>query len=265
MKKLISFLAVLALLTALCVPALAAEPELDYVTDAACLLSGEEWKTLEAKAESISAQYECGVYIITVDDFTDYVNTNDVYEAAKAIYREYSLGWGAEKSGVLLMLSMAERDYSLIAYGYGNTAFTDYGKDRLADRFLDNFGDNDWYGGFEDYLNMCESMLRSAREGRPLDVGSAPTIRLAGIVISVVLGCIASFIVCCFLSLQMKSVSVKAEADSYIRSDSINFIAREDRFSHTSQVRTKVESSSGGSGGGTTVDSSGFSGKSGKF
>lgn len=265
MKKLISFLAVLTLLTALWVPALAAEPELGYVTDAASLLSDTEWTALESKAESISARYECGVYIITVDDFTDYVNTYDVYEAAKAIYREYSLGWGTEKSGVLLFLSMAERDYSLIAYGYGNTAFTDYGKDRLADRFLDNFGDDDWYGGFEDYLNMCESMLQSAREGRPLDVGSAPAIRLVGILISIALGCIAAFIVCCFLSLQMRSVAVKAEADSYIRSDSINFIAREDRFSHTSQVRTKVESSSGGSGGGTTVDSSGFSGKSGKF
>ena len=265
MKKLISFLAVLALLTALCIPALAAEPELGYVTDAASLLSDQEWAALESKAEALSARYECGVYIITVDDFTDYVNTNDVYEAAKAIYTQYSLGWGAEKSGVLLLLSMAERDYSLIAYGYGNTAFTDYGKDRLADRFLDNFGENDWYGGFNDYLDKCGSMLNSAREGQPLDVNSSPLIRLVGILISIVLGCAAAFIVCCFLSIQMKSVALKAEADSYIRSDSINFIAREDRFSHTSQIRTKVESSSGGSGGGTTVDSSGFSGKSGKF
>ena len=115
MKKILSFLAVLALLTALCVPALAAEPELGCVTDAASLLSDQQWATLEGKAEALSAQYECGVYIITVDDFADYVNTNDIYEAAKAIYKEYSLGWGEEKSGVLLMLSMAERDYSLIA------------------------------------------------------------------------------------------------------------------------------------------------------
>ena len=71
MKKLISFLAVLTLLTALWVPALAAEPELGHVTDAASLLSDTEWTALESKAESISARYECGVYIITVDDFTD--------------------------------------------------------------------------------------------------------------------------------------------------------------------------------------------------
>lgn len=265
MKKILSFLAVLALLTALCVPALAAEPELDNVTDAASLLSDQEWAVLENKAESISAQYECGVYIITVDDFTDYVNTNDVYEAAKTIYREYSLGLGTEKSGVLLLLSMAERDYSLIAYGFGNTAFTDYGKDQLAKRFLDNFGEDDWYGGFSDYLDKCGSMLSTAREGRPLDVGSSPQIRLVGILISLALGCLAALALCCVLCLPMKSVAKKAEADSYVRRESVRFAVREDYFSHTSQIRTKVESSSGSGGGGTTVDSDGFSGKSGKF
>ena len=81
MKKILSFLAVLALLTALCVPALAAEPELDNVTDAAALLSDQEWAALESKAEALSAQYECGIYIITLDDFTDYVNTNDDFHA----------------------------------------------------------------------------------------------------------------------------------------------------------------------------------------
>lgn len=265
MKKILSFLTVLALLTALCVPALAAEPELDNVTDAASLLSDQEWAALESKAESISAQYECGVYIITLDDFTDYVNTNDVYEAAKAIYRAYSLGWGSEKSGVLLMLSMAERDYSLIAFGYGNTAFTDYGKDQLAKRFLDNFGEDDWYGGFSDYLDKCSSMLSAAREGRPLDIDSSPQIRLVGILISLALGCLAALALCCVLSLRMKSVANKAEADSYVQPGSVQFTVREDHFSHTSQIRTKVESSSGSGGGGTTVDSDGFSGKSGKF
>lgn len=264
MKKILSFLAVLALLTALCVPALAAEPELGCVTDAASLLSDQQWATLEGKAEALSAQYECGIYIITLDDFTDYVNTNDVYEAAKAIYREYSLGWGAEKSGVLLLLSMAERDYSLIAYGYGNTAFTDYGKDQLAKRFLDNFGEDDWYGGFSDYLNKCGSMLSTAREGHPLDVDSNPLIRLAGIGISLLVGCAAAFVIAVWVSdRMMKSVSAKTEAGAYLTAGSVEITGREDHFTHTTETRSKIERNS--DSGGTTIDSDGFSGKSGKF
>ena len=164
-KRISSLLTVMALALFLCVPALAAgfdEAELYFVTDEAGLLSEQEWSDLEARAEEISLKYKCGVYIIAVDNFANYADGNDVVEAAKNLYREYSLGYGGEKSGVLLLLSMAERDYDLLAYGYGNTAFTDYGKDKLAEKFLDNFKNDDWYGGFQDYLEKSGSMLQSA-------------------------------------------------------------------------------------------------------
>ena len=160
---------------------------------------------------------------------------------------------------------MAERDYSLIAYGYGNTAFTDFGKDKLADTFLDDFAEDDWYAGFEDYLEKSESMLKSARAGRPLDADNDPLVRFGGLLISVGLGCLCAFLICCPLWARMKSVSVKTEADAYIRAGSVAFTAREDHFTHTTQTRVKIEKSSGGGSGGTTVDSDGFSGISGKF
>ena len=265
MKRWISLAAALVLLAVLCFPVLAAEPQLDHVTDAAGLLTDEQWQTLEGKAQLISKQYQCAVYIVTLDDFTNYVATDSVYEAAKAIYREYDLGWGQEKSGVMLLLSMAERDYTLIAYGYGNTAFTDFGKDKLADTFLDDFAEDDWYAGFQDYLEKSESMLKSARAGKPLDVDSDPLVRIGGLLISIGLGCLCAFLICCPLWVRMKSVSVKTEADTYIREGSVAFTAREDHFTHTTQTRVKIEKSSGDGSGGTTVDSDGFSGKSGKF
>ena len=287
MKKILSFLAVLALLTALCVPALAAEPELGCVTDAASLLSDQQWATLEGKAEALSAQYECGMYIITLDDFTDYDNTNDVYEAAKAIYREYSLGWGAEKSGVLLLLSMAERDYSLIAYGYGNTAFTDYGKDQLAKRFLDNFGEDDWYGGFADDIAACGRYLEANANGAPIDVEPSDETEeeyeplsfgdklffaaLMAFRFGLPLGLIVAFIVCAIYKRHLKSVRRATEAARYTVSGGAEITAREDRFTHTTEVRTpiKTESDDHDSGpsfsGGTTVNSGGFSHSGGKF
>lgn len=264
MKKTISLFAAFVLLFALWVPAQAAQARLDYVTDAACLLTDEEWEVLENTARDISESYQCGVYIITLDDFTNYSSAGSIYEAAKDIYREYELGWGQEKSGVLLLLSMAERDYTLIAYGYGNTAFTDFGKDKLADVFLDNLADDDWYGGFTDYLHKCGSMLSSARAGRPLDVGSDPLVFLAGLGISLVLGCLISVVICSLLLGTMRSVAVKTEAGDYLRRDSVVFTRREDRFTHATESRVKIEKGSGG-GGGTTVDSDGFSGESGKF
>ena len=172
--------------------------------------------------------------------------------------------YGEEKSGELLLLSMEERDYALIAYGYGNTAFTDYGKDKLTEKFLDNFKNDDWCGGFQDYLEKSDSMLQSAREGHPFDVDSNPLIRLAGIGISLLVGCVAAFVIAVWVSdRMMKSVSAKTEAGAYLTAGSVVITGREDYFTHTTETRTKIEKSSGS--GGTTVDSDGFSGKSGKF
>lgn len=266
-KRTISLLAAMALALLLCVPALAAgfdEAKLNFVTDEAGILTEQEWSELETRAEEISLKYQCGVYIIVLDDFTGYVYDDTVYEAAKTLYREYYLGYGEEKSGELLLLSMEERDYALIAYGYGNTAFTDYGKDKLTEKFLDNFKNDDWCGGFQDYLEKSDSMLQSAREGHPFDVDSNPLIRLAGIGISLLVGCVAAFVIAVWVSdRMMKSVSAKTEAGAYLTAGSVVITGREDYFTHTTETRTKIEKSSGS--GGTTVDSDGFSGKSGKF
>ena len=266
-KRIIALLAMMVLSLLLCVPALAAgfdETGLCFVTDEAGLLSEQEWLELETRAEEISLKYKCGVYIILLDDFTAYTYDETIYEAAKTLYQDYSLGYGEDKSGELLLLSMAERDYTLIAYGYGNTAFTDYGKDKLSEAFLDDFGDDNWYGGLSDYLDRSESMLKSAREGHPLDVDSNPLIVLAGIVISLLVGCVAAFVIAvCLSSRLMKSVSAKTEANAYLIAGSVEITGREDHFTHTTEIRRKIERDSGG--GGTTVDSDGFSGKSGKF
>lgn len=265
MKKWISWMAALLMVTALALPALAAEPQLNHVTDAAGLLTEEEWETLERQAGEISNAYQCDVYIITLEDFTEYTSQSSVYEGAKELYRDYDLGYGTEKSGVLLLLSMAERDYSLIAFGYGNTAFTDYGKDTLAEAFLDDFSSDDWFDGFTDYLQESETMLRAAREGTPVDADSGSSSQGAGILISIALGCLLSFGICAILARNMKSVGIKMEADSYIRDGRVNFTARADQFTHVTQTRVKIEKQSSSGGGGTTEDRSGFSGKSGKF
>ena len=253
-KRISSLLATMVLALFLCIPALATgfdEAGLYFVTDEAGLLSDQECLELERRAEEISLKYKCGVYIILLDDFTAYPYDETIYEAAKMLYQEYRLGYGEEKSGELLLLSMAERDYTLIAYGYGNTAFTDYGKDKLSEVFLDDFGDDNWYSGLSDYLD-------------PLDVDSNPLIVLVGTGISLLVGCVAAFVIAVGLSSRlMKSVSAKTEANAYLIAGSVEITGREDHFTHTTEIRQKIETDS--DSGGTTVDSDGFSGKSGKF
>ena len=159
MKKLLLTLLAAVLMVVLFVsPALAAD--LANVTDAAELLTEQQAATLEQMAEEVSERYGCGVYIVTVGDYRDLEDT-DVQTCAEDLYDYFDLGIGEEKNGILLMLSMDDRDYDLCAYGYGHTAFTDYGKNQLARVFLDDFRYDDWFEGFRDYQDEAEEMLRN--------------------------------------------------------------------------------------------------------
>ncbi len=292
MKRSISVF--LSLLLALCLisPAMAEVgekelmadgPEAVYVADEAGLLSPEDESALNDWAREVSEEHGCGVYIITVEDYRDY-NGQSVYEAAKTLYTDRDLGLGAASSGVLLLLSMDDRDYYLVAYGDGNRVFTDYGKEELAEEFLDDFADDDWMAGFEDYIDESDWMLYLAAEEEPLDVDGGYDAyaegyeasffdRLAsmfyltplGIVFTLGISALAAWLVCWLVKRPMRSVAARAEAGEYVAPGGVDIRIREDRFTHRTESRRKIERDDSGSGGGTTVDSDGFSGHGGKF
>lgn len=267
-RKLCSLLLLLGLCAALVLPAFAqTDPGVaSNVVDIAGLLTREEYDALEEKALRISEQYHCMVYIVTVLNYQNY-DPRSVEYAAETIYRESDLGWGEDHTGILLLLSMKERDYDLCAYGdWAHYAYTDYGKEKLADQFLDNFREDDWYGGFSDYLDYCAVMMEKAAAGNPLDVGSEPVP-----VAPVIAGCfgvsfVVALIVCLVLRGSMKSVKEASAAGNYVKRDGVRFTRREDRYLTTTHSRVySPVNKSGGSGGGTTINSGGFSHSSGKF
>ena len=185
-------------------------------------------------------------------------------------------------------LSMAERDFQMLAHGdTANAAFTDYGKYIMQDEFLDNFREDDWYGGFADYIAACGRYLEANANGAPIDVEPSDETEeeyeplsfgdklffaaLMAFRFGLPLGLIVAFIVCAVYKRQLKSVRRATEAARYTVSGGAEITAREDRFTHTTEVRTpiKTESDDHDSGpsfsGGTTVNSGGFSHSGGKF
>ncbi len=212
------------------------------------------------------------MYIITVQNIKDHMDVPDMDTAAEQLYLGNELGEGSDRSGILLMLSMAERDWALFAFGYGNTAFTDYGKQYLSGQFLDDFRDDTWYDGLQDYQQVCGEMLESAKSGAPVDVDNVPDpphARLYGILACTVLGFVIAFIVAGVLKGQLKSVAHGTQAEAFVAAGGLELKDRYDRYTHTTESRVydppqKSNSSSSG-GGGTTVRSSGGSSASGKF
>lgn len=261
MKRIFSSFLVLLFCLVYSTSAFATTQKIDYVTDEVGMLTEQERVALNNQAESVSMQYNCGVYVYIIDDYT-HIGEN-VTDAAQNLYSIAQLGWGSDASGVLLFLSMAERDYTLLAKGYGNEAFTDYGKEVLSGEFLGDFSSNAWNSGLSHYISYSEEMLSLAQAGTPVDV---PTHTLASFAISLALAGIVTACICMALYAQMRKVAHGFQADTYTTDGGLQVINQKDTFTHRTEQRVKIEKpSSNKPGGGTTINGGGFSSRSGKF
>lgn len=253
--------------------------ELYNISDAAGLLGAQDLVTLDENAKAISEHYNCGVYVVIVDDYKSYVR-GSIADFSEAVYQSYNLGLGEGKNGILLALSMNDRDYDLCAYGdWAHYAFTDYGKGQLANEFLDNFRNNDWAGGLYDYVAGCSSLMEMAKNGNPLDtivyeqVPEKPGWDPMELMLIVLIPCLVAFAVCSVFRAQMKTANRQYYATDYVAENRSHLRVRSDRFLRRDVVRMPLPRDddddgfrpSGGRPGGTTINSGGFSHSSGKF
>ena len=254
-KKFLTLLLALMMALALAVPAWAEQQPGDaFVYDMAGLLSEEDDAYLEALASQISWEHNCAVYIVTMEDYQEY--DSDIHYAAVAIYDGNDFGIGENREGIMLMLSMYDRDYDLFVRDGGTAqyAVNKYGRHQMTEVFLDNFADNDWKGGFEDYLSACGEYLDRAEQGHPV---RKPLMKVLPMALGI--GVVLAMAVCLFLKSKMKTVRQGAEADAYVTAEGLNLTEQYDRYTHTTKTSRKIskDSDSGSSdhsgGGGSST------------
>ena len=110
----------------------ATEAQLWNITDTVGLLTSDEDLTLEARAEEISAQYGVGIYLLILEDYSEYYD--DPYETAYELYHQNTLGMGEDRDGVILLMSMSDRKYATFFYGpKAEYAFDAYGQELMEE------------------------------------------------------------------------------------------------------------------------------------
>ena len=240
------------------------------VYDGAGLLTDDQISSLSDKLAEIEDQYQCDVAILTLEDANGY----EVYDYAKAIYKRCGYGYGSDKDGIMFIVSMAERRSELIAFGYGSTALTDYGREYILDEVAPTLSDGDYNKAFNTFADLISVFLKEARENIPYDVDHPAKLtlfsRLLPYLMSFGIALIVAAIVCSVLIASMKTASKKHRAAEYMEPGSFHLTKKRDYYLYTTTHRVKrekQENSSGGSngGGGTTVDSDGFSGSGRNF
>jgi len=280
MKKLLAFLAALCVALTVALPVLADDPTLPRVVDEADLLTQSEEVALAEMIARIRDEYSFDAVIVTANSLggkSPMAYADDYYD-----YNGY--GYGADADGILFLVSMEDRDYWFSTSGYGITVFTDYGIRQMGDAVVSYLSQGDYYEAFAQYLDTAESYLLQAQSGNPVDVKDAPYPSGAGTVVTdqrsalakalgdwlvwLIAGIAVALISVGAMRAQLKSVMPRREAGEYMVPNSLKLAVSQDVFLYSTQTQTRIESSSGHSGGSSVhTGSSGRShgGGGGKF
>ncbi len=242
---------------------------LPRLTDMADLLSDSEEFDLSEMLDEISERQQVDLVVVTVgstDGKSAMVYADDFYD-------ENGYGFGDGRDGILLLISMDERDWYISTTGYGITALTDAGLEYLSEIIVADLSEGNYAAAFTGFAKLCDDFISQARTGEPYDIGNLPREpfnAVRNLAVAFGIAFMISLAVTGIMKSQLKTVRKQAAADNYIKQGSMQLTKKNELFLYQNVDRRKREekSRSGGSGGSRThISSSGtrHGGKGGKF
>ncbi len=274
MKRLLSLVLLAMVLVGALIPGVQAS-DLPLVVDNAGLMDAEQIQLLEELAQSLRDTYQMDVVILTTNTLDG--KTPQAY--ADDFYDEQGYGCGEDFSGLLLLLSMEDRDWYISTCGRAIDAFTDYGIQQSMSESLAYFSGGSYYFGFAAWLNELPRFFRAYNAGMPIDksepfrpLPQEPQVSSQGpdLFFSLFLGVLAGGITLGVMRYSMNTKRSQAGASDYLAQDTYRLQNRMDLFLYSRTRKTpRSSSSSGGGRGGSSThrSSSGRShgGRGGKF
>ena len=256
-KKIFTVFFALILCMTAAVPAFAAG-NLPRLVDNAGLLSSGEERDLLSKLDEISRRQEADIVVVTADSLggkTPMAYADDFYD---------DNGYG--KDGVLLLVSMEDRDWWISTAGCGITAITDAGIEYISDKFLPDLRDGDYADAFTTFAELCDDFFTQAKTGNPYDRGHMPREPFnaaKNLLIAVIVGFVIALIATGVMKGKLKTVRFQSDADRYVKTNSMHVTERRDLFlySHVDRRARPKETGSSSSRGGSGTHTS-FSGRS---
>ena len=265
MKKVLSVACIALILATLFVPIVSASDNTGFLFDNTSLLSDSEASAVEEALAAPSEKYGVDVIILTVNDFEEFFSENynenfyDINDAAEYLCKDVL----PNKNNVVLMVSMAYRDWCIASNEKGHDAFTAYGREYIGNEVTEYLSDGDYEEAFLKFSELADEFLAEAEKGTPYDTNHKRmtlTDYLIRFGIPLGAGLIIAFIVTMVIRQKYKPVHLKAEANDYLIPGSLQVHNAYDHFIYTHVSRTrKAKSNSSGS------DRGSFGSTSGKF
>ena len=151
----IFFLSLALLLFPLCAANAQTIPEerqMPRLVDDADLLDSTEEILLEEKLDEISERQQCDIAVVTVNGLSGKSPTayaDDFYD-----YSGY--GYGVNNDGILLLVSMEDRDWAITTCGNAIDVFTDAGQEYIVAQFRPDLSGGRYYEAFDCFAEQCD-------------------------------------------------------------------------------------------------------------
>lgn len=242
MKRLITVSLLLCILLCLCVPGMALTAQ-TIIDEAGILSESEEAKLWELIDEHITSQHETALILVTVDS----LGSKSAHRFAQDYFDSHGFGAGQEKNGILLLLSMEDRDWAVVTNGQTASQISNRDIDHIMDEVLPYLEENRYYDGFVTFIMQTQLELVTSSPSE-----NAPLSPLAAVGIGLLVGAAAGGITLLVMRSGMKTVKPQHSAMSYLIPGSYRLNRTGDFYLYSTTTRTpKPQSnSSGGSRGG---------------
>jgi len=225
------------------------------LVDDADLLKDNEKEEIEERLDEISEKYEIDVVIVTVDS-TDRKSPMDFADD----YFDYNgYGYGSDRDGILLLISMEERDWWISTSGKAIDIFSDSFIESMGDSIVDYLADEYYSDAFNTFIDDCDYYINGELNGYPFNY-------VFTIIFSLIAGLIVALIATGIMKGKLKSVRFQNAAGNYIKKGSMVVSVSRDLYLYKT-VRRVARPKSNSSSGSTHRSSSGRShgGGGGKF
>lgn len=210
-----------------------------YFIDEAGLVSADEAAQLEETLTAAGQNCEMDFVIVTTTDS----KISSPMEEADDLYDQGGYGVGEDRSGTLLYINMATRDWWIATCGYGITAFTDDGIQYIGEKLAENLGDEFYYDAFDEYISLCQQFVEQARTGEPYsgsNMPKEPYTVFGTLVISLAVGLVVALIYILILRSRLKSVAPNDGAVDYAVKNSMHVTNAREFFLYKTVSRTEI-------------------------
>ena len=218
---------------------------LPLLFDQAGLLSTKEAQEVGETLNEVSRKHKCDVVVATADK----LDGMSPPEYADWLYENSGYGQEEDLNGVLLLISLDDRDWAISTSGDARAVFNDEAQKYMMTKVQPYLSEGNYAQAFLEYAKISESLLTDAEAGVYYGVSQGQENKepeSKGIPFGWLIGDLGIGVVIAGLlgkskASKLHGIRRQSSADAYLKAEGVIFSVKEDRYLRTETERRRIE------------------------